>query len=254
MGGRRPPLLSSIAPGRRRQLYRRAGRNSPRGAPESCRSRSPRSRIQFEGRTERGMGGSTLGTAACRSSGSPPRSSSRRRPLPLGEPMELGRFLRLAVGISMGLGKLHQRGLIHKDIKPANILVNCKDEHVRLTGFGIASRLLHRGCRAAEASQHPGTRRAASPLMGWSGRAPAPPGDDTGRGRQKTRSTPMPRINRTAAVIGIEIGKNSFDVVGSIAWVQSSCARSGHADRSRPGSRHCQPVSSAWKRASARII
>jgi predicted ATPase len=59
----------------------------------------------------------------------------------LGAPMELGRFLRLAVGISTALGKLHQRGLIHKDIKPANILVNCKDEHVRFTGFGIASRL-----------------------------------------------------------------------------------------------------------------
>jgi serine/threonine protein kinase len=59
----------------------------------------------------------------------------------LGAPMELGRFLRLAVCISMALGKLHQRGLIHKDIKPANILVNCNDEHVRLTGFGIASRL-----------------------------------------------------------------------------------------------------------------
>ena len=35
---------------------------------------------------------------------------------------------------------MHQRGLIHKDIKPANILVNANGE-VRLTGFGIASRL-----------------------------------------------------------------------------------------------------------------
>ena len=39
------------------------------------------------------------------------------------------------------LGKLHQRGLIHKDIKPANIVVHCADGHVRLTGFGIASRM-----------------------------------------------------------------------------------------------------------------
>ena len=37
--------------------------------------------------------------------------------------------------------RLHQRGLVHKDIKPANILVNCADGQVRLTGFGIASRL-----------------------------------------------------------------------------------------------------------------
>ncbi|MDI4237528.1 AAA family ATPase [Bradyrhizobium sp. Arg237L] len=56
-------------------------------------------------------------------------------------PMEVGRFLRLAIAVSSALGKLHQRGLIHKDIKPANIVVDCADGHVRLTGFGIASRL-----------------------------------------------------------------------------------------------------------------
>jgi len=30
---------------------------------------------------------------------------------------------------------------VHKDVKPANILVNCADGRTRLTGFGIASRL-----------------------------------------------------------------------------------------------------------------
>src|SRR5215470_11912169 len=42
----------------------------------------------------------------------------------LGAPMEVGRFLRVAIGIATALGKLHHRGLVHKDIKPANILVN----------------------------------------------------------------------------------------------------------------------------------
>src|ERR1700751_5079400 len=56
-------------------------------------------------------------------------------------PMEVGRFLRLAIAVTSALGKLHQRGLVHKDIKPANIVVDCADGHVRLTGFGIASRL-----------------------------------------------------------------------------------------------------------------
>jgi serine/threonine protein kinase len=59
----------------------------------------------------------------------------------LGTPMEVGRFLRLANGMVSALGKLHQRGLIHKDIKPANILVNGATGEVRLIGFGIASRL-----------------------------------------------------------------------------------------------------------------
>ena len=56
-------------------------------------------------------------------------------------PMESGRFLHLAIGIVAALGKAHQHGLVHKDVKPAHILVNCADGLVRLTGFGIASRL-----------------------------------------------------------------------------------------------------------------
>src|SRR6516162_8363180 len=59
----------------------------------------------------------------------------------LGGPMEVGRFLRLAIAVTSVLGKLHQRGLIHKDIKPANILTNSAMDRVWLTGFGIASRL-----------------------------------------------------------------------------------------------------------------
>ena len=59
----------------------------------------------------------------------------------LGSPMEIGSFLRLAIGTASALGKLHRRGLVHKDIKPANIVVNQADWEVRLIGFGIASRL-----------------------------------------------------------------------------------------------------------------
>jgi len=60
----------------------------------------------------------------------------------LGEPMDIERFLRLAIEIARALNKVHQRGLVHKDLKPAHILVNCDDERIRFTGFGIASRLV----------------------------------------------------------------------------------------------------------------
>lgn len=59
----------------------------------------------------------------------------------LGAPLEIEDSLRLAVGIAAALGRLHQRGLVHKDLKPTHIMVNCADGRVRLTGFGLASRL-----------------------------------------------------------------------------------------------------------------
>src|SRR5580692_2270829 len=59
----------------------------------------------------------------------------------LGAPMEVGRFLRLAIGVAVTLGRLHQRGLVHKDVKPTNILVNAVTGDAWLTGFGIATRL-----------------------------------------------------------------------------------------------------------------
>jgi predicted ATPase/signal transduction histidine kinase len=59
----------------------------------------------------------------------------------VGTPMELRQFLRLAIGLSGALGRVHQHGLIHKDIKPANALVNAATGQVWLMGFGIASQL-----------------------------------------------------------------------------------------------------------------
>jgi PAS domain S-box-containing protein len=56
-------------------------------------------------------------------------------------PMDIEQFLRVAVALSNAVGQLHGRGLIHKDIKPANVLVDSSTGRVRLTGFGIASRL-----------------------------------------------------------------------------------------------------------------
>ena len=42
----------------------------------------------------------------------------------IGTPFEIGRFLRLAIHMAAALGGVHQRGLIHKDIKPAHVLVD----------------------------------------------------------------------------------------------------------------------------------
>jgi PAS domain S-box-containing protein len=57
-----------------------------------------------------------------------------------GQPLELTRVLRIAIGLTTALGRVHRQGLIHKDVKPANVLVDDAD-HVWFTGFGIASRI-----------------------------------------------------------------------------------------------------------------
>src|SRR5204863_9920583 len=50
--------------------------------------------------------------------------------------------------------------------------------------------------------------------MGWSGRAPAPPATNLARGSKDKEHAMSQNLNSAVAVIGIDIGKNSFHVVG----------------------------------------
>jgi transcriptional regulator with GAF, ATPase, and Fis domain/predicted ATPase len=58
----------------------------------------------------------------------------------VGRPWELTAFLRVAIGLAASLGRLHQRGLVHKDIKPSHILTRVDTGQTWLTGFGLVSR------------------------------------------------------------------------------------------------------------------
>src|SRR5882762_8918502 len=86
----------------------------------------------------------------------------------VGTPMELGQFLRVAIGLSAALRQLHGRGLIHKDLKPANVLIEPSTGQVWLTGFGIASRL-------------PRERQSAEPPEFIAGTLPYMAPEQTGR-------------------------------------------------------------------------
>src|SRR5882724_1425459 len=59
----------------------------------------------------------------------------------VGTPLEMGQFLRGAIGFSAAVRQLHGRGLIHKDLKPATDMIEPSTGQVWLMGFGIASRL-----------------------------------------------------------------------------------------------------------------
>ncbi|SEK27544.1 Predicted ATPase [Stigmatella aurantiaca] len=55
-----------------------------------------------------------------------------------GQPLELSRFLSLALSLVSTLGEVHCRNVIHKDIKPSNIILEPSGEG-RLIDFGVAT-------------------------------------------------------------------------------------------------------------------
>ncbi|TAE99220.1 MAG: GAF domain-containing protein [Oscillatoriales cyanobacterium] len=55
--------------------------------------------------------------------------------------LNLPAFLNIAVQLASTLKSLHRNGIIHKDIKPSNIIINSATGIVTITDFSVASRL-----------------------------------------------------------------------------------------------------------------
>jgi serine/threonine protein kinase len=87
--------------------------------------------------------------------------------------------------LSTAIGHLHQRGLIHKDIKPANVLVHSVTGQCWLMGFGIASRILRE-------------RQAPEPPKSIAGTLPYMAPEQTGRMNRSLRYSRIPYVQWNA--------------------------------------------------------
>ena len=56
----------------------------------------------------------------------------------VGGPLLLSDLLRIAREIATGLSAIHQRGLIHRDVKPANVWLEAETDRVKILDFGLA--------------------------------------------------------------------------------------------------------------------
>ncbi|XYI00240.1 AAA family ATPase [Sorangium sp. So ce1128] len=54
-------------------------------------------------------------------------------------PLPLGVALRLSAALARSLGEVHRRGLLHRDIKPHNVLIDAERTHTCLIDFGLAT-------------------------------------------------------------------------------------------------------------------
>jgi PAS domain S-box-containing protein len=129
----------------------------------------------------------------------------------LGQASDVGLFLRRAIGLATAIGDLHRRGLVHKDVKPANVLVNPDTSKAWLMGFGVASRL-------------PRERQSPDPPEFIAGTLPYMAPEQTGRMNRSTDSR-SDLYSYGVTLYEVLTGSLPFTASDSMEWVHCHVAR-----------------------------
>jgi transcriptional regulator with GAF, ATPase, and Fis domain/predicted ATPase len=129
----------------------------------------------------------------------------------LGKPWEVGPVLRVAAGVAGALSGLHGRGLIHRDVKPSNVLVDAAAGKAWLTGFGLTTRL-------ARERPTPGSPAAIAGTLAYM----AP--EQTGR-MNRSVDTRSDLYSLGVTVYEMLTGARPFEASEPIEWIHSHIAR-----------------------------
>jgi predicted ATPase/signal transduction histidine kinase len=81
----------------------------------------------------------------------------------VGGKLEAEKFLALAIAVAAAIDEMHRNGIVHKDVKPANILIGGMGQMAKLTGFGFADTQPEARGPAVPGERIPGTLAYMAP-------------------------------------------------------------------------------------------